>query len=250
MKYKLLLVDLDGTLVPNLGIPPREFTASPRLTQAIQKAQEQIAISLCTGRDKKTVIEVINKLGLIAPQIIEGGAKIIDARGKDLWAQYLRKDSARKIIEILRKTKTSFSIVVNGIEILGTLPKDNFDKISAILWYDLTQKQVIGLKRRLSGYREIAVSVNKERTGSTVYLTHREGTKAHGVKKLMAILGIKKEETIGVGDGEGDKPLLLSCGLKVAMGNAVQEVKEIADYIAPSVKKDGIADVIEKFVLV
>lgn len=41
----------------------------------------------------------------------------------------------------------------------------------------------------------------------------------------------------------------MACGLKVAMGNAVQDLKEIADYIAPSVDEDGIADVIEKFVL-
>jgi hydroxymethylpyrimidine pyrophosphatase-like HAD family hydrolase len=41
----------------------------------------------------------------------------------------------------------------------------------------------------------------------------------------------------------------MACGLKVAMGNAVADVKAIANYIAPSVEEDGIADVIEKFVL-
>ena len=44
-------------------------------------------------------------------------------------------------------------------------------------------------------------------------------------------------------------PLLMACGLKVAMGNGVPELKEIADYVAPSVDEDGISDVIEKFVL-
>lgn len=250
MKYKLLLVDLDGTLAPNSGMPPQEFTASSYLTETIKNAKKQIAISLCTGRDKKTVMEVVNKLGLTAPQIIEGGAKIIDPSGRELWARYLDKDSAMKIIEILKETNTSFSVVVDSIEILNTLPKDNFDKISAVLWYDLTQKQVENLKKKLSDCQKIAIAVNKERAGNTVYITHSEGTKAHGIRKLMKILGVKKEETIGIGDGNNDKPLLLMCGLKVAMGNAVKEIKEIADYIAPSVENDGVAEVIEKFVLV
>ena len=41
----------------------------------------------------------------------------------------------------------------------------------------------------------------------------------------------------------------MACGLKVAMGNAIPELKEIADYVAPSVDDDGVADVIEKFIL-
>lgn len=250
MKYKLLLVDLDGTLVPNLGMPPREFTASPYLIKAIQKAKKHLAVSLCTGRDKQTVIKVVNKLGLTTPQVISGGSKIIDAGGKDLWWRYISQDTAMKAMEILRKTKTSFSVVLESTEVLDEIPKDNFNKISGVLWYDLNQKQIRDLKKKLFGLQEIAITINHESTGSTVYITHREGTKDYAVKELMTMLGVKKKETIGIGDGNNDKPLLSVCGLKVAMGNAVQEVKDIADYIAPSVENDGVAEVIEKFVLV
>ena len=41
----------------------------------------------------------------------------------------------------------------------------------------------------------------------------------------------------------------MACGLKVAMGNAVDDLKAIADYIAPTVDEDGVADVINKFIL-
>lgn len=54
---------------------------------------------------------------------------------------------------------------------------------------------------------------------------------------------------IGVGDGYNDFPLLMSCGLKIAMGNAIEELKDIADYIAPSVDEDGLAKVIDKYYL-
>jgi len=66
---------------------------------------------------------------------------------------------------------------------------------------------------------------------------------------VAEILGIKTDEIIAVGDGYNDFPFLMACGLKVAMGNAVPELKAIADYIAPSVDEDGIVDVIERFIL-
>ena len=63
------------------------------------------------------------------------------------------------------------------------------------------------------------------------------------------LLKIKTTEIIGVGDGYNDFPMLLACGLKVAMDNANDDLKAIADYIAPSVDDDGVADVIEKYIL-
>jgi hydroxymethylpyrimidine pyrophosphatase-like HAD family hydrolase len=65
----------------------------------------------------------------------------------------------------------------------------------------------------------------------------------------MKKLHLKKDEIIGVGDGYNDFPLLMACGLKVAMGNAVPDLKEIADYIAPSVVEDGVVDIISKFIV-
>jgi len=74
-------------------------------------------------------------------------------------------------------------------------------------------------------------------------------SRASRIFKVAKILGIDTHEIIGIGDGYNDFPLLMACGLKVAMGNAVEDLKAIADYIAPTVSQDGVADVINKFVL-
>jgi hydroxymethylpyrimidine pyrophosphatase-like HAD family hydrolase len=63
------------------------------------------------------------------------------------------------------------------------------------------------------------------------------------------MLGVKYEEIIGVGDSYNDYSLLMASGLKVAMGNAVKELKDVADYIAPSVDEDGLAEVIERYII-
>ena len=70
-----------------------------------------------------------------------------------------------------------------------------------------------------------------------------------GAASIAKKLGISRKEIIACGDGYNDYPLLMAAGLKVAMGNAISDLKEIADYIAPPVQKDGVADVIEKFIL-
>jgi len=80
-------------------------------------------------------------------------------------------------------------------------------------------------------------------------VTHAEATKMHGILEVAKLLNIDTKEIIGVGDGYNDFPLLMACGLKVAMGNAVDDLKAIADYVAPTVDEDGLADVIEKYVL-
>ena len=82
-----------------------------------------------------------------------------------------------------------------------------------------------------------------------VIVSHPKSTKQHGIFEVAKILNIETHDIIGVGDGYNDFPLLMACGLKVAMGNAVEDLKAIADYIAPSVEDDGVADVIEKFVI-
>ena len=249
MIYKLLLLDLDDTLTPNLGMPPTAFVPSQNLLQTISESHRRIAISLCTGRDKKTVLDVVKTLELTTPQIIEAGSKIIDTSGNTLWVQYIEKESVNMICSMLKNVKKSFSIIVDGEEIMDTIPTDHLDKIAVVFWYDLSLKETELLYKQLSIRKDLHISHNTDRTGNTLSVTHALGTKSHGVRKLLDLLHVKKEEVIGVGDGNNDKPLLLGCGLKIAMGNATDELKRIADYVAPSVDDDGIVDVLYKFVL-
>ncbi len=249
MQYKLILTDLDGTLVPELGMPPKPITFSKNILNAFAKARKIVVISICTGRDKETVLEASQKLRLVSLHIIEGGAKIIDSNGNTLWVKYISRKSLNIVLDAIVETQKRYSVIVDGTEIMDKVPERKLDKITAALVYDMQNKEVVKLKNMLSECIDIDCAINSDRSSNnTVYIKHREGTKRHGIEKLLQILKIKKEETIGVGDGENDIVLLKSCGLKVAMGNAVIKLKEISDYVAPSVTDDGLVDVIEKFI--
>lgn len=73
--------------------------------------------------------------------------------------------------------------------------------------------------------------------------------KAHSIEVLINHLGIPKENTIACGDGFNDLTMIKYAHVGVAMANATDVVKENADYITKSNNEDGIAHVIEKFIL-
>jgi Cof subfamily protein (haloacid dehalogenase superfamily) len=74
-------------------------------------------------------------------------------------------------------------------------------------------------------------------------------TKGASLDYLIKPMGIKAEEVIAIGDSYNDLAMIEFAGLGVAMGNAPQDIKEKADYVAASNMEDGVAEVVEKFVL-
>lgn len=75
----------------------------------------------------------------------------------------------------------------------------------------------------------------------------KDFSKATAIEWLANRYGIKREEIITIGDSENDLPMIEYAGLGVAVDNAMDSVKTVADYIAPSNDDDGVAHVIEKF---
>jgi hypothetical protein len=76
-----------------------------------------------------------------------------------------------------------------------------------------------------------------------------KASKAIAMAKIGQHYNIKQSEMIAVGDGFNDLSMIEYAGLGVAMGNADNEVKRIADYVTRSNDEDGVAHVINKFIL-
>ena len=73
--------------------------------------------------------------------------------------------------------------------------------------------------------------------------------KAAGTRRLAQMIGVDVRDMVAAGDSYNDLPLLQLCGLSIAMGDAPQELKAVADYVAPPAEEDGLAVAIEEFVL-
>lgn len=240
-------MDVDGTLVLNR----RDGMPSQAVKDAVQKASKILHVGVATGRPLSVIGDIAYALELSGPSIVAGGAQIVDMPSqKIMWEQPMSHEDALEVCRIF--SKYSYRILIND---------DNTDQYYSPSYQPKKPLQIgiIGIDHEkadaiIHELKHIPTITHHKilswTSGTIVLDTHNAyATKQHGIFEVAKLLNIQTHDIIGVGDGYNDFPLLMACGLKVAMGNAVDEIKAIADYIAPSVEEDGIVDVIETFVL-
>ncbi|MCL4363808.1 Cof-type HAD-IIB family hydrolase [Patescibacteria group bacterium] len=249
MKYKLLILDVDGTIIESR----KDASVSEKVAEAIRQANKFVKVCLCTGRtynDVKNLIKVLNIQS--SYHVIESGTKVMNSEGKLEYAKSLSEDDLEEIIEFSDNLPSGYGFCVdgiwkskledirNGLVTVLTLHSEDREQTKSVL------KQIDRLKEKFN----IHVGSKWDKPdGAYIAITNKEASKEFGLKYIQEKLGIKKEETIGVGDFPNDLPLFKVSGLKVAMGNAEESLKNAADIIAPSLKDDGVAWVIDKYVL-
>jgi hydroxymethylpyrimidine pyrophosphatase-like HAD family hydrolase len=83
----------------------------------------------------------------------------------------------------------------------------------------------------------------------SVQVTDIGSNKYHAIEALRSLLHSNKMETLAIGDSHNDIPLFMNAGIRVAMGNAVDELKQRADHVVGTIEADGFAEAMQKFVL-
>lgn len=246
-KYKALILDVDGTLIPN----KRDGMPSKRVTESIAKASKILHVGLATSRPYFQLSHIVDHLRLSGLCITSAGTQIIHTSSKKILFEkpFLIQD-LMEIGEFSKTLRVPLRVYDNNK--YNIFSKEYIPNRPIVIWiHGLTPTQADEFTKRFSHISTIAIyklpSWKKEKIDLSI--THAVATKQHAILEVAKLLKIETHEIIGVGDGYNDFPLLMACGLKVAMGNAVSDLKAISDYISPSVENDGVADVIEKFIL-
>lgn len=258
-KYQVIVVDFDGTLVDF------SFRLSPAVKNSIKNLiQKGYIFSIATGRPYQGIVQTIcGSLQLSSPQIVRGGAEIIDPKHKRiLWAEYIPVKTAKEIINFFIDHNHSFA--VESGEFTYTLDSESrqdlygagtvFKSLSQ-LDYQLVPKIVLDItsannqdeleeqiKNLFPDLHIVKSGVHRK----VLDITSEKATKHLAVLKLSELLNIDPKLMIGIGDGYNDYPLLSACGFKVAMENAPQQLKEIADLVVPTVENDGLLVIFNK----
>lgn len=246
-KYKALMLDIDGTTIPNHehGMP------SQNVIDAIAKASKKIHVGVATSRPLAYAEEVIKRLNLSSLCVLDGGAQIYDPVTKKIISeQPITPQDAETVWKFLKENNHPFKYS-DGSSDKQLVQEKMPAKVLDFIVLSLTETEADNLVTKLSHIPTLALhKVSSWTEGELgVKISHATATKLHGIVTVSEMLGIKREEIIGVGDSYNDFPLLMASGLKIAMGNAVPDLKAIADYIAPTVEEDGVVDIIKKFVL-
>lgn len=255
MHYKALMLDIDGTTIPY------DFDAVPskRVIEAINSIKNNVHVCLVTGRSIRSVRRLLKDLRLTEGYAVaDGGAYIYDIKNdKSIYERCLLRKDLDLITDVLLGVGKEFYVKDEisrgkpGRDYKPFKKGDNIDNVTMVFTEEVfTQSEAEKIADEISS-KTLTVFLTHHKTPQKrgLNITHSEATKLHGVAYIMQKLDLKREEIIGVGDSYNDFPLLMASGLKVAMGNAIEDLKDIADYIAPSVDDDGVADVIEKFLV-
>jgi 5-amino-6-(5-phospho-D-ribitylamino)uracil phosphatase len=247
MKYSSIFLDIDGTTI----VPGIENTPSEKVTRTIKKCiANNIPVCFATSRTLEGVKKIIQYLGLSGFHVISSGSQIYDARLKKITSEkYIHEQTIRKILGIADRYGKSVLLFDGKKDFV-------FDRIhmpEKVVSMYFPQLEIDVSKQMQNELRFIPeISWNRMDAWENQYecldIVDRFASKYYGIVEVANMLGLNLQEVIGVGDGYNDFELLKACGLKVAMGNAVPELKQIADYIAPSVEEDGVADVIERYI--
>lgn len=266
-KYKLLALDLDGTLTKN------DKTISPHTRETLISAQQKgLRIILASGRPTYGVAPLAEELRMseFGGYILSfNGGQIYDWATKEiLYSDALPADVLPYLYECSKRNKDFAILSYRGKEIvteaaeypyvmhasfLNKMPiyrVDNF--LEEVKNYPLPKCLIVGEPEPLHALELEMAETLKGRIGVFrsepffLELVPNTVDKARCLSYLLDKIGVDRSELIACGDGFNDISMIQYAGLGVAMANAQDIVKQHADFITLSNEEDGVAHVVEK----
>jgi Cof subfamily protein (haloacid dehalogenase superfamily) len=264
LKYKLIAADLDGTLMG------KDAIISSKVKDAVRRAMDKgVRFTIATGRAFGSTLPFAEELGINAPLICYQGGLIKDRlSGQVIHEHSLPLPLAQEVIRFTRQRGLHLNVYLDGRayvermtpearhytgiakaavypvgDMLAFLDRDPMKFIIVLSDDRATEPLIAELGTLFAGQMWFVRSYPRFVEGIPLGVS-----KGHALARLADHLGISLAETIGIGDNDNDLELVGQAGLGVAMGNASPALKAAADYIAPPVDKDGVAEVIERFV--
>jgi Cof subfamily protein (haloacid dehalogenase superfamily) len=266
--YKLIALDMDGTLLRGDG------SISERTKSAIKEARKQgVKVVLASGRPLEGLERYLDELELTTADdyaLSYNGAVIKNVGTKEtICSQLITGKDVRDVYAISQQIgvnthafSTELGLISPKVSHYTAHERDiNGIPLTLIDFNELSEDHPI-VKVMLVDEPEI-LSPGVEQIPVEYYdrftvvrsapffleILNKNSNKGNGVSMLANYLGIKPEEVICVGDAGNDVHMLEYAGLSVAMGNAFDDIKAIADYVTHTNEEDGVAHVIEKFIL-
>ena len=269
-EYKMIVLDLDGTLTN------RNKEITPKTKETLMKAQEQGKIVvLASGRPTYGVMPLAEELHLedYGGYILSfNGGIIMNCKTKEVvFSRQIPAEANGKIIDLAQEHNVSILTYENRT-LLTNCPEDQYvqleSRINILKIISMTTEK---LKEHLTfsvpkflmtddgDYLAMVEPKVKAALGKnfSVYrsdpffleILPKGIDKAQSLERLLDVIGVKREEMIACGDGYNDLTMVQYAGLGVAMGNGVLPVRKAADYITLTNEEDGVAHVVEKFML-
>ena len=257
----MVAIDLDGTL----------FDSKSRISE-----ENVIAIAKCRDRGLKVVIasakpplivgRLAKKMKLDTLQISYSGALIIKDSSNIVCELKIPKKECIEIINLCREWSKGLTIGVNdGILYYEKkhpylkIITDTGDKIAKVkniaaekiinnaVMFSISAYEKDGFEDYLKGTLKSSLIKIVRGSPESIIIFNSGADKFLAVKKIMEIYGISREELLAIGDSHNDFEIIQFAGIGIAMGNCVEDLKKIADYIVPDNNNSGVAFAINNY---
>lgn len=268
----MIALDMDGTVLND----KKEVTTYTK--QVLEQAMDEgVVVMACTGRPSSAIPETFASLRGVKYAITSNGARIVHTQDdKVIFEKLIEVSDTIKLLNIVKKYDTYREVFWNGIGYTSNEMRlnvscyfsqymckyientrvfiDDIEKFALeknqpcdklhIAFRDLNERKCAIEEVKDLGDYELESAMLK-----SIEITAPGINKGTGIICLGEMLGIKKEEIMAVGDGMNDISMLREVGFPVAMGNGLEEVKKLAQYVTDSNNEDGVAKAVKKFVL-
>jgi len=268
--YKLLVVDIDGTIMNSKGTISTEDTAA--LTKASKLG---VSVAISTGRAVLSSIKVLEQLSLDGYHIFFDGALVYNPETKE---ELFTSPIENELLEQLTDYSNSLGLDTDFYSVTKYF-------VARETWITDIRRDFYGLNPIVTNLKEtmlrekiikgaIVVASSEERTKAEEIGNHfadrlefswtttpaypeivfinviaPDVSKGKALEALASHLRINLAEVMAIGDGANDISLLSTAGLGIAVENASDELKAVADYITLDVEHSGVAAAVNKFLL-
>lgn len=266
MKFKLLCADIDGTLLDD------HKRLTEQTAECLRNAAEKgMKIVLSSGRMPAGVESIEKELGFECIKICNAGTYILSGE-RCIWSRHLPVEAMKNIYRrIAVKWKIPLWIfldrswyvtgvdkfvereikiisarpgIVDAEELMGKWEREAVRPNKLLLAADAQEIPAVYREMKEYGFQEIDIACSAD---IFIEIFPKGVDKGKALLAVCEKLGISPQETIAIGDQELDIPMIEAAGTGIAMGNAIAELKEKADFVTKTNNEDGVAWALKHF---
>ncbi len=265
--YRLLALDLDGTLIRH------DLVIAPALKIALAAVQAQgIKIAVATGRMHRSAAMLARELGLSGPLISYQGAMIRDITTDEMYYHNpIPRELANQVVAEAVRRNYHIHIYANDEIYVAEMDAESLEYGRLNRHDPLAVGDLVKFMARedISPTKALIITDPEATTrllgemqaefGDRLYITRSYPTftdavnisssKGAALSALAQRLDIPREQVMAIGDNHNDVPMLEWAGFGVAVANASETAKAAADYVARREFWEGVIETLEKFVL-
>ncbi|AUI71055.1 sugar-phosphatase [Companilactobacillus alimentarius] len=252
MDYKLIAIDMDGTLLTD----KKKITAENKtaISQALKKG---IKVVLNSGRSYDGIIDSCKELGISGPDqyIIEFGGNIIESLDKKVIYRKVLDNSTCEKISYNLETKKIKHVLIDTNGAIYNSYQDWMEKRMLNPKLGIVKFLMHTHKHKL---QNLATELHKMyddeffiviTSPQDVELFPKDVNKGYALERLAKHLKINLKQTLAIGDLDNDIPMLKIAGMGVAMDNSPQKIKDVSDDTTIDNNHSGVAQAIKKYIL-